>query len=94
MGFVRLSSPTLNSDLDYSERGLFRVYRTTGHFVDGRLSVTLFDMTLPIYFQVHWPHSGICDRPPRHVAVLKPWPFLAGFKIPNVVLYIDIFRLL
>lgn len=82
-----LSSPTSNPDLDYSERGVFSVYRTTGHFVDGCLSITLCDTTLPTYFQVHWPHSGISDRPPRHIAVLKPWPFLAGFKMPNIVLY-------
>lgn len=45
-----LLSPTPDPNLDYSERGIFRVHRAPGHFADGHLGVVLFDVASSTFF--------------------------------------------
>lgn len=56
-----LLSPTPDPNLDYSERGVFRVHRAPGHFADGHLGVVLFDVASSTFFsfRVHWPVQGL-----------------------------------
>lgn len=51
--FVDTLSPTLDPNLDYSKEGVSWVHRTAGHFVDGGLSIVLFETTLfsPLHFE-------------------------------------------